>query len=319
MKVLLVGATGQIGYALTQALSKTGHQVSILVRDKNKLLFPASVRIIEFKEFTAAAFRQALVDVDHVIYGAGLPAQFLPDDTLFDRVNYALLERFLGELKDSKVRDLTYISTYEVFQDVGGLIRESHPLADERRLTPYFRSMVKAYRLVTEFAKENGVALGTIHPAAVYGGLNTGDGITNYLENLKHRRFWRVPLIVNGRFPAVHVASLADAAVKALGKPQAYIVSDQMTTLKHMALILREHTDSYVPAEGPLWMAKPFARFMGVAARALRTRPIASTVQIEFITKGWEPRPDKAVEELGWEPLPLEEGVKRYLEDTAAL
>jgi len=46
-----------------------------------------------------------------------------------------------------------------------------------------------------------------------------------------------------------------------------------------MALILKKHTNSYVPAEGPLWMAKPFAaRFLEVMARALGTKPIASTV-----------------------------------------
>jgi uncharacterized protein YbjT (DUF2867 family) len=43
MKVLLIGATGQIGYALTTALSQTSHQTAVLVRNKRKLAFPGSL------------------------------------------------------------------------------------------------------------------------------------------------------------------------------------------------------------------------------------------------------------------------------------
>jgi hypothetical protein len=46
MKILLIGATGQIGYALTNALSQTAHQTSILVRNAHSLAFPANVNVL---------------------------------------------------------------------------------------------------------------------------------------------------------------------------------------------------------------------------------------------------------------------------------
>jgi nucleoside-diphosphate-sugar epimerase len=222
MNILLIGATGQIGYALTRALSQTVHRVSILVRDKHKLAFPESVRVHESREFTSDAFSTALRDVDCVIYGVGLPEQFSFDTRIFRQVNYDLFKLFIDVLNRSPVRRLIYISTYEVFKPIDVIIRESHPIADPHTMTPYFNAMTQAYQLVTERAKEMNLSLTTIHPAAVYGGRNTRDDFTNYIENLFHRRFWRAPVIINGRFPVVHADSLASAIIRALDKPGAY-------------------------------------------------------------------------------------------------
>jgi nucleoside-diphosphate-sugar epimerase len=38
-------------------------------------------------------------------------------------------------------------------------------------------------------------------------------------------------------------------------------------------------------------------------------------VQLEFITKGWEPQADRAQRELGWQPLSLRQGIQKYLKD----
>ena len=63
--------------------------------------------------------------------------------------------------------------------------------------------------------------LTTIHPAAVYGGHNTGGGITDYMENLASRNWPRLPFINPSSFPVVHVQSLTDAIVKSLDTPGA--------------------------------------------------------------------------------------------------
>jgi uncharacterized protein len=37
MKVILIGATGQVGYALAPALIEAGHEVTVLVRDASRV------------------------------------------------------------------------------------------------------------------------------------------------------------------------------------------------------------------------------------------------------------------------------------------
>ena len=314
MNILLIGATGQLGHALARALAKTHYQLSVLVRNKRKLALPQDVRVIEAPTFTSQAMRQAMVAVDHVIYGVGRPEQFVFDKTVFERVNYDLLQTFLRVFKETGLKDLTYISTYEVFQVVHGIIRETHPVADERYVTSYSQSMVRAYRLVSAFAQEQGIHLTTIHPAALYGGRNTGYGVTNYLENLFRKRHWNLPFIFDGRFPVVHVNSLAAAIIRSVKHTGAYIVSDQMTDLKDIADVTRKHSDFYVPRiTAPIQAVRAGVVMLELAARLTRAVPIMSRVQVDFIRQGWEPKPDKACRELDWKPLPLEEGVKQYV------
>ena len=313
MRILLLGATGQVGHALAWTLSEARHQLTIMVRKAAGQQLPEGATIIEQDEFTAESFRSALRGMDHVIYGIGLPEQFLFDDSVFEKVNCGMLRTFLGALQDSEVRRLTYISTYEVFEEIGGAIDETHPIADESQMTPYFQSMIRAYRIAVDFARTNDISLTTIHPAAVYGGRNTGGGITDYMENLVSRNWHRLPFITRSSFPVVHVDTLTDAIVKALEKPGAYIVSDQMTWLRDIAQTMRKQTWSYIPLTVPLWFAMAGIYLIEAIARIIKVKPFASAVQMAFLTKGWRPNAGRAIAVLAWKPMPLEEGVRRFL------
>lgn len=112
MRILLIGATGQIGYSLVQALARTTHQILVLVRNGTKCRLPEAVGVIESRTFTPQAFRQALFGIDHVIYAAGLSEQYVPDTNVFERVNLDLLKIFLTELENVGPSILTYLSTY---------------------------------------------------------------------------------------------------------------------------------------------------------------------------------------------------------------
>jgi dihydroflavonol-4-reductase len=313
MKILLLGATGQVGHALAWTLAEARHQLTIMVRRAADQQLPEGATIIEQDEFTTESFRSALHGMDQVIYGIGLPEQFLFDDSVFEKVNCGMLRTFLGALQASEVRRLTYISTYEVFEAIGGEIDETHPIADESQMTPYFQSMIRAYRIAVDFARTNDISLTTIHPAAVYGGRNTGDGITDYMENLVSRNWHRLPFICQSSFPVVHVDTLTDAIVEALEKPGAYIVSDQMTSLRDIAQTMRKQTWSYIPLTVPLWFAMAGIYLIEAIARIIKVKPFASAVQMAFLTKGWRPNAGRAIAVLDWKPMPLEEGVRRFL------
>ena len=319
MKLLVIGATGQVGHALTHALVGAGHEVSALVRRAEDPALPAAARLIVEPSFTEATFARALAGVDAVVYGVGLPEQFTFDAGVFERVNLGLFQAFTRALEASAVRRLVYISTYEVFQSQGGLIRETHPLADPTTQSPYFAAMTRAYAHATAFAARTGTRLTTIHPAALYGGLNTGDGFTNVIENLLHWRLWNLPVVLPGRFPLVHAQSLAQAVVQSLDHDGAFLVSDGMSCLKDLALALRSLTRSYVPPVVPAGLAYAATAPVEALARLLRFRPMLCQAQLDFITQGTEPLADRAAATLGWRPLPLRDGLRRYLDERELL
>lgn len=318
MKILVLGATGQIGHAVTCALARTGHQITAMVRDSAHIDFPNNVRIIERSRFAPETFAAALRDIDHVIYSLGLPEQFTFDETIFDDVNCRLLNTFLEAMRGSNVRRLTYLSTYEVFAAQKGVIAEDFPLASEAGMSEYSRTKIRAYQQVKQFAAETGIQLTTIHPGAAYGGLATGDGVTNYMENLLHWRAWLVPFVGPSSFPVVHVDSLSDLILRTLDRPGAYIAADGMTSLAGIAAAMRAQTQSsYVPLLVPAQLVNFGVAAMEAIAKVLPIKPLIAQVQLDFMTRGWRPDATKAMREPGWRPMSLEEGVKRYLAHAA--
>ncbi len=291
MRILLIGATGQIGYTLTNALSRTPHDLVILARDAHKLPFPANMQVREAGIFTPEAFEAALHDADAVIYGLGLPLQPTLDKLVWQRVNYDLFQTFLQVLKRSPVRRLIYVSSEGVLKPDHGRVCETNSLVDPEIAPPYCLAMLRAYQMVQRWAAETDTLLTTIHPVTVYGGLNTGLGVTDYIENLLNHRSANVPIIIDTRLPVVHAESLAAAIILALDKAGAFVVSDQMVSLKEIALILHSLTGAYVP---------PVDAARGLCSEA-------------------EPDTGHSQEVLGWQPMTFDAGVHKYLQDRAHL
>jgi dihydroflavonol-4-reductase len=319
VKVLLVGATGQVGFALAHALVAQGHDVTLLVRRGGQLKFPAQARVVTEPVFTEAVFARLLSGTDIAIYGVGLPEQFSFDAEVFERVNLRLLKDFLAAMEQSKLRRLVYISTYEVFAAQHGKIHESHAVASLDGVSPYFRAMTQAYVEAIKFAQRTSTALTTIHPAALYGGLNTSEGFTNVIESLLNWRLWKLPVVLPGRFPLVHADSLAQAITSAMDHTGAFIVNDGMSSLKELSAALRHQANSYPAPEVPAALAYAATAPLEALGRALRIRPILCKVQLDFITSGSEPLADHAAQTLAWAPMRLDEGLSRYLKNRTRL
>jgi nucleoside-diphosphate-sugar epimerase len=320
---LLLGATGQLGYALAHALAhalaKSGHTLTVLVRKLGGLRFRDGVRVVVAGEFTEAVFAPLLVGQDLAIYGIGLPEQFAFDAGVFERVNLGLLKSFLAAMEKSALPRLIYVSTYEVFEARNGILRESHATSALAGLSPYFGAMTLAYTEATTFAKRTGVALTTIHPAALYGGLNTGNGFTDVIEILLHWRLWKLPVILPGRFPLVRADSLARAIVSALDHLGAFIVSDGMSSLKELVQALRRQASSYVPPQVPKALAYAATAPVEALGRAMHFTPMLCKVQLDFITLGSEPLADSAAKTLAWSPMALDDGLRLYLTERKQL
>lgn len=107
---------------------------------------------------------------------------------------------------------------------------------------------------------------------------------------------------------------MANAVIAALQGYGSYIVSDQMTSLKSIAVTVKRHADSYVPFKAPVEMARMGATVMEWVSKCTHMNPMMANVQIDFITNGSEPISERAVHELGWSPVSLDEGLVRYLE-----
>lgn len=316
-RYLVLGASGQIGNAVVNRLAAEGADVTVLVRNPEGVGFPPGVKVQAAPIFARAVLESALGLASRVIYALGAPNQWAREKGFFAESNIAVLGEFLAAISEHPGCRLAYVSTFEIFSPEGRRIREDRPIT-EAPLPPSFDTMRRAYALVQEASARRGFRVVTIHPAAVYGGLSTAHGFTEYLLNLAHRRWLRAPAVIDCMFPIIHADSLADGILRAVeaGAPgSSYILSDGMTSLKGMATALKAvHPSAYSPLTMPVWLAKTNAALLEAVSRHITGRhPLISTDHLKFLLQGFVPDPSKAMEELGWKPMSLEAGILRFL------
>ena len=88
-RVLLTGGTGLVGSSIAQALVAAGRSVRAVVRsrERGQRVLPAAVELVEGDVTDPASLHRAVDGCAVVYHAAGLPEQWLPDPSIFQRVN----------------------------------------------------------------------------------------------------------------------------------------------------------------------------------------------------------------------------------------
>src|SRR6478609_4097430 len=89
MRTLVTGATGLIGNAVAKQLIAAGHAVRCIVRDvaRARRCLPEAAELVTGDIEQPASLADAVRGIDWVFHAAGMPEQWQPDETMFERVN----------------------------------------------------------------------------------------------------------------------------------------------------------------------------------------------------------------------------------------
>lgn len=314
VRVLVTGATGKVGHTVARALLERGDEVRALVRSEAAAI-PAGAAPVRGDVRDSESLVHAVRGCELVFNAMGLPEQWLPDERTFHEVNAVGSENVARAARAAGVRRLVHTSTIDVFHaERGARFDESEP-ATYPKGTAYERSKQEAERLV--LAAVGGMDVVMVNPAGVYG---PGPSGSASLEE----DFFR-PL-VRGRLPAVPPGGMgvcfsegvAAGHLLAAERGRAgerYILCDRHVTMRELAdTVVRVAGRGRVPPSLPPAVARVLALGGELISRAIKRPPLLPTGQLHFML--WDAAPDssKAQVELGWEPTPLEEGVRRTLD-----
>jgi dihydroflavonol-4-reductase len=304
-----------VGNAVAHALHARGDEVVALVRDPGKAreLLPEAVRLAQGDVTDPPSIARAVEGCELVFNAMGLPEQFVKDEGIFERVNAHGAEAVVKAARDAGVRRVVQTSTIDVFAKDGyGRLVETNVDPNPKN-TAYERSKQLAEKLVLAARGDMEVVL--VNPSAVYG---PGPGSVSLEKQLIEPVARGVlPALTPGGMGVVHARGVAAGHLLAAEKGrdgERYILSDRHVTLKELArTVVRVAHRGRVPPVLPV----PLARVTAAAGDALAKRtgitPLVSRGQLEFLL--WNAAPDstKAQEELGWEPIPLEDGIREAL------
>lgn len=323
--VLLTGGTGLVGSSVARELVGEGRRVRALVRslERGRAILPSECDLIQGDVTDVESLRKAIRGCSVVYHVAGLPEHWLPDPSEFRRVNVGGTRNMIEVSLQQPVEKFIYTSTIDVFGAQAGHPYDEGALDPNPRGTHYQRSKQEADRAVAA-ALDRGLPAVFLHPSGVYGPAPTRSPMIN--DAIVKLVKGKTPLLPPGGMPVVLCSDVAVGHRLAEQKASVgsrYILSESFVTLDEFArAVCEESGQGRVPPVMPGWLAEGVAAVGETVSRITGKPPLIARGQLHFLLLRARPVARRAREDLGWDPVPLREGLRRtmaYLRATGAM
>jgi 2-alkyl-3-oxoalkanoate reductase len=319
MKILVTGATGFTGKALTRRLIDDGHEVIALdYKEGHKTdeirSWGATVHIGSVTDADLVASLMPGVEV--VQHLAAAFRELNVPDSYYEEVNVGGTRVMLEAAFKAGVRKFVYCSTCGVHGDI-----ENPPGGEDAPIAPadyYQRTKYEAEPVVLEYFRR-GLPATILRPAAIYG---PGDPERFFMI---YRRVAKgtFPMFGNGRtlYHPLYIDNLIDALVLAMdpdkGLGEAYLIADEEYVeiedlVRRVAAAMGRTVN--VP-HYPVWPVVLVGHVMETICRPFKITPPIFPRRVDWYRQNRAFKIDKAKRDLGYAPrVPLDEGLRRTYE-----
>lgn len=321
MSILITGATGYIGSHLTEALIKQGEKIRVFCRTKpvHSLFEHPSIEIILGDLNDVHCLNKAMNDVQQVYHLAAYARLWAKDAHTFYRVNVEGTKNVFNAAINAQVEKIVYTST-------AGVIGPSHKVPmheDMPRTVPFFNAYeetkTQAERVAHEFV-EKGLNITIVNPARVYGpGLDCGSNPVTKIIELYLRGKWR---FIPGNGEDIGSYCFIDdvvkghiAAMEKGRKGERYIFGGINTSFNDFIQFISDISKlDYRMFYLPFPMLKAISHLMNFWSNISDIPPMITPQWVKRYDYDWALNSDKAIKELGYQIMPLHEGLKRTIE-----
>ncbi len=312
--ILVTGGTGFLGRHLMPILLENNDQLRMLVRSgaPPPWLSNAEIEFAPGDLTDPESLSLALTGCRTVIHAAGYFRLWGPSQK-FDQVNRQGTQHLFRAAVRAGVRKLIYVSSLAV---VGGPPADGRPIDEGTICRPrdaYQRSKLAAERIVQRAAQEEALNAVIIRPGAFYGpfgryGFNRlfiEDPLRGILIQVDGGRRLTFPTFVPDAARAIW------AAVDAGRSGEIYHVSGDSVTHARVNRVVSECAGIRSwRLNAPRRVMIALAFLMEASARLTGKEPFYPLNLKHYVFQDWRVRCCKAREELGFEPTPLEEGLR---------
>jgi nucleoside-diphosphate-sugar epimerase len=317
----LTGATGFIGGTVAGQLRERGDEVVCLVRSPGKAakLKELGCELVSGDLGDRAAIRAAMEGCDGAIHAAAMYEVGIPESQhqAMREANVVGTENVLGAAQDAGLAKIVYVSTCGAFGNTHHqIVDESYEHPGEDFTSYYEQTKVEAHRIAKRMIAE-GLPCTIVQPGGVYGPGDTSQ-LFDLLDQFMSGKMPLIPFPDLGLCLA-HVEDTAAGIVLALdkGRPgETYVLAGPTTTMRDAVGILAAASGKKAPKHAvPTALIKAMTPIGPLVGRMMGQPPnlrelIASADNVTF----WATN-EKAVEELGFDPRGIEEGIRQTLEE----
>lgn len=296
MNLLFTGASGFLG-----------HNILSLLREKYEVetvgLTPQDGYLINIAQDIPQLNRH----YDIVLHAAG-KAHFVPkteeEKQAFFDVNLQGTRNLCVALENSGIpKAFIFISTVAVYGcDFGENITEEHPLNGD---TPYALSKIQAEKYLQEWCMIHNVKLSVIRPSLIAGS-NPSGNLGAMIEGIKTGKYLSIGR-GKARKSVLMVQDIANLVPLLVEKEGIYNVCDtHQPTFRELETVICTQLNRKIPLSIPYWLANIMAKIGDV----LGEKTPINTLRLTKITKSLTFSNEKAVRELGWQPMSVLENFK---------
>lgn len=322
--VLVTGATGFLGRAVTRSLAEAGHAVHAIARPESDRAQLAGLAVrwhegdVTDPDSLVAAAR-AVGAGGLLVHGAAAIGYRTGDAELQRAVNLEGTRKVLDAAASAGLARAVHVSSIvAVARAVGD------EAVDER--SEWNAASLGDYAVTKRAAEEEALARTDLEVSAVCPGAIFGpDPRANTSRFLLRLAAGRLPVVGPGGLSVVGVEDVARGVLLALERGEAgrrYLLVERYLPLRALCRMAATELATMdrgvrVPLAAPDWL---WPAVVGVARLADRVRPLeeATPQALAMLGARWRARADRARAELGWRPQPFEEVLRATLEELLA-
>ena len=329
-RIFVTGAAGFIGTVLTQKLLARGCEVVGMSRRKTLTLPPGySGTVDQLWEHPNFTWKQGdILNVDDLLAGmegcdavfhlAGYAKNYSKDKSVFTKINVDGMRNVFTAAKKLAIPKIVWTSSIVTFGMTprGAIYDESTPRYTPKCWTEYEETKTIAEKEALQWAAE-GLPVVMVNPARVYGPgqMSEGNALARLIDDYMRGRMPFLPNFGKNIGNYVLVDDVAEGQILAMEHGrigERYILGGENVSLREFFKLVdkvtgKRHIKFGITKFEPL----VFSYVQLLLAKTLGIYPRITPGWIRTFVVDWTYSIEKAKRELGYNPVSLEEGLRR--------
>jgi nucleoside-diphosphate-sugar epimerase len=304
---------------LIPKLLESGYEVHALVRSQEGVSrMQALGALPAWGDITAReSMRAAMRGSDVVFHVAGWYKLGFRDQSKAETINVEGTRNVLGLAHELGVPKIVYTSSIAVIGDTHGYLADETDIGPEWPfLNEYDRTKWLAHCRVALPLIERGAPIVIVTPGVVYG--PEDPSLVGELMRYYYKGYF--PILPGPEFAMsyAHVEDVAEGHILAAEKGrdgESYLLTGPARTLSELSVLWSQLSGRRLPLMHlPARFLRPLAPLADVLNALFSLPSVVSRDAVTILGATYIARSDKARAELGWQPRPLEQGMRETLE-----